>query len=62
MAKQLVAEIEGELERIVAAWPTGLPHGVIHADLFPDNAFFDGDEPKFINGVLDAAAREARVE
>ncbi|MGE0408689.1 MAG: transcription antitermination factor NusB [Amphiplicatus sp.] len=24
------------------------------------NAFFDGDEPRFINGVLDAAAREAR--
>ncbi|MBT8473176.1 MAG: transcription antitermination factor NusB [Marinicaulis sp.] len=26
------------------------------------NAFFDGDEPKFINGVLDAAAREARSD
>lgn len=26
------------------------------------NAFFDGDEPRFINGVLDAAAREARAE
>ena len=24
------------------------------------NAFFDGDEPGFINGVLDAAARDAR--
>ena len=24
------------------------------------NAFFEGDEPKFINGVLDAAARDAR--
>ena len=24
------------------------------------NAFFDGDEPKFINGVLDAAAMAAR--
>ena len=26
------------------------------------NAFFDGDEPKFINGVLDAAARAARAD
>lgn len=50
MAKQLVAEIEGELERIVAAWPAGLPHGVIHADLFPDNAFFDGDS---VSGIID---------
>ena len=23
-----------------AAWPVGLPHGHIHADLFPDNVFF----------------------
>ncbi len=26
------------------------------------NAFFDDDEPKFINAVLDAAAREARAD
>ncbi len=26
------------------------------------NAFFDADEPKFINGVLDSAAREARSD
>ena len=26
------------------------------------NAFFDGDEPKFINGVLDAAVRDARAD
>ena len=26
------------------------------------HAFFDGEEPKFINGVLDAAAREARAD
>ncbi len=26
------------------------------------NAFFDGDEPKFINGVLDAAAKAARAD
>jgi N utilization substance protein B len=26
------------------------------------NAFFDGDEPRFINAVLDAVAREARKD
>jgi len=26
------------------------------------NAFFDGDEPGFINGVLDAAAKQARSD
>ena len=26
------------------------------------NAFFDGDEPGFINGVLDAAAKQARAD
>jgi homoserine kinase type II len=29
-----------ELLHLEAAWPNGLPAGVIHADLFPDNVFF----------------------
>ncbi len=29
-----------ELIHLEASWPTGLPSGVIHADLFPDNVFF----------------------
>jgi len=33
---------------------------VINEYLDIANAFFDGDEPGFINGVLDAAARDAR--
>jgi homoserine kinase type II len=36
----LAATIAGDLDRIEAAWPEGLPAGVIHADLFPDNVFF----------------------
>ena len=33
-------EIEAELDFVESNWPTGLPTGVIHADLFPDNVFF----------------------
>jgi homoserine kinase type II len=36
----LAAVIEADLARLAAAWPTGLPSGVIHADYFPDNVFF----------------------
>src|SRR6478736_6722929 len=31
--------IARELDRLEADWPTDLPMGVIHADLFPDNVF-----------------------
>ncbi len=36
----LAAFVEAELAALEAAWPEGLPDGVIHADLFPDNVFF----------------------
>jgi len=32
--------IEKELGHLESCWPNGLPSGVIHADLFPDNVFF----------------------
>ena len=32
-----------ELAALQAIWPRGLPGGVIHADLFPDNVFFLGE-------------------
>lgn len=46
----LQAEIRGELDFLVKGWPTDLPAGVIHADLFPDNVFFLGDE---LSGLID---------
>lgn len=36
----LAATIDGDLARLAARWPNGLPQGVIHADYFPDNVFF----------------------
>ena len=36
--------IERELTLLEGSWPTGLPEGVIHADLFPDNVFFLGNQ------------------
>lgn len=46
----LGAEIADELEALSAAWPSDLPRGVIHADLFPDNVFFIGGK---LSGVID---------
>jgi homoserine kinase type II len=40
VAPGLAAELATDLQEIAAHWPTGLPAGVIHADLFPDNVFF----------------------
>ena len=39
-----------ELDALQANWPTGLPTGIIHADLFPDNVFFIGGE---FSGIID---------
>jgi homoserine kinase type II len=36
----LAAFVTAELDFLHSAWPAGLPEGVIHADLFPDNVFF----------------------
>jgi homoserine kinase type II len=46
----LAAELQAAHDRIVAAWPTGLPIGHIHADLFQDNVFFLGDT---LSGIID---------
>jgi homoserine kinase type II len=46
----LDATIAGELDYLEKNWPAGLPRGVIHADLFPDNVFFLGDR---LSGLID---------
>jgi homoserine kinase type II len=46
----LEAELGQEVESLADAWPTSLPQGVIHADLFPDNVFFRVDK---LSGLID---------
>ncbi len=46
----LAAELETELATIETSWPRGLPSGVIHADLFPDNVFFQRET---LTGLID---------
>ncbi len=44
------AEVARELDHLERHWPRDLPSGVIHADLFPDNVFFQGRE---VSGIID---------
>ena len=46
----LADEIAGEFAFLQSHWPTDLPAGIIHADLFPDNVLFLGDD---ISGLID---------
>ena len=46
----LTTVLAAELDVLEREWPRGLPQGVIHADLFPDNVFFLGDK---LSGLID---------
>lgn len=48
--QNLVTLIENEIDFLTVNWPTDLPKGIIHADLFPDNVFFLNDQ---VSGLID---------
>ena len=50
VAPGLRQEAAAELAFLERSWPTGLPGGVIHADLFNDNVFFLGER---LSGLID---------
>jgi len=42
--------VEKNLDEIEKNWPKNIPSGIIHADLFPDNIFFEGNK---LSGIID---------
>ncbi len=46
----LAATIAADIAFLADAWPTDLPRGVVHADWFPDNVFFQGGK---FSGAID---------
>jgi homoserine kinase type II len=50
VAPGLARELGTEIDFFEANWPTDLPGGVIHADLFPDNVFFLHER---LSGLID---------
>lgn len=50
VAPGLTRLIGDELSFLEDHWPRGLPSGIIHADLFPNNVFFLGDR---LSGLID---------
>jgi len=42
--------IENNLNKIEENWPKNIPSGIIHADLFPDNIFFNNNK---LSGIID---------
>lgn len=50
VASDLADELANELDKLEAIWPRALPKGVIHADLFPDNVFFENQR---LSGLID---------
>lgn len=47
---ELAHIVERELAVLATRWPEGLPRGVIHADLFPDNVLMLGER---VTGLID---------
>ncbi|MGN6277844.1 MAG: homoserine kinase [Sphingomonas sp.] len=50
IAPGLRTQLTQALNEVIAAWPAGLDHSAIHADLFPDNVLMQGDR---VTGLID---------
>lgn len=50
IAPELFTELQAEFNHLKEHWSSDLPAGVIHADLFPDNVFFEGEA---VSGIID---------
>jgi len=50
VAAGLAERTRRELDYLESAWPSDLPTGIIHADLFTDNVFFIGQK---VSGLID---------
>ena len=50
LAEGMQQGIAKRLEQILSDWPSDLPRGIIHADLFPNNVLFVGDR---LTGLID---------
>ena len=50
IAPGLYDDVGFALDAVLGAWPTDLPVGAIHADLFPDNVLMRGD---VVTGLID---------
>jgi homoserine kinase type II len=46
----LAPALAKQIDATLAVWPEGLPRGIVHADLFPDNVLFDGTD---VTGLID---------
>ncbi len=46
----LSKDLKDEIDLIEKSWPKNLPSGIVHADLFKDNIFFNNEK---ITGVID---------
>ena len=49
-SRETLDMLTAETEWLARRWPTDLPRGAIHADYFPDNVLFVGDQ---VSGVID---------
>ena len=47
---ELISPIQNELQYLENCWPSSLPHGIIHGDIFQDNVFFINNK---LSGLID---------